>query len=197
MQKSAESPEQIRIRIREQRKRMTAPVANAAALAACQRLVQIPEFQAASKIAAYAAINGEIETAGLIDEVWRQNKQLYLPVLGDSGDLLFALYEQNSRLRPNRFHIPEPEIMPQNPLLRAPDMDILIVPLIAFDDWCHRIGMGAGYYDRTLAGNATNKPLRIGLAYELQRVSAIQPEAWDVPMHKIVTERQIYTRPDQ
>jgi 5-formyltetrahydrofolate cyclo-ligase len=75
-------------------------------------------------------------------------------------------------------------------------MGVLVIPLVAFDSRCQRIGMGAGYYDRTLAGCGREMPVRIGLAYEFQQVTAIPARDWDVPMHKIVTENTVYISED-
>jgi 5-formyltetrahydrofolate cyclo-ligase len=194
MQKSAESIEQIRSRIRFQRESMSSQTAAAAASAACQKLLQLREFSVAENIAVYLAVNGEIETKPLIEAAWRQNKPIYLPVLQDDGTLLFAAYTPRSVLHPNRYRILEPERNPDLPSLQACEMDVLIIPLVAFDSRCQRIGMGAGYYDRTLADCGRERPARIGLAYEFQQVTSIPARDWDVPMHKIVTEKMVYTR---
>ena len=196
MQNSAESIEQIRARIRLRRKSLSSQSATAAASAACQKLAQLQEFSSAEYIAAYLAVNGEIETRPLIEAAWRQNKRIYLPVLQGDGTLLFAAYTPRSVLRPNRYRIPEPETKPDLPALSACEMDVLIIPLVGFDRRCQRIGMGAGYYDRTLAGCGRDKPVRIGLAYEFQQVATVPARDWDIPMHKIVTENMVYTSQD-
>lgn len=70
--------------------------------------------------------------------------------------------------------------------------DVIFVPLVAFDSVCHRIGYGGGWYDRFLA----NQPqaLKIGLAYEMQKVQLIPAEAHDVPLDIVVTEKAVYQR---
>jgi 5-formyltetrahydrofolate cyclo-ligase len=196
MQKSAESIEQIRTRIRLRRESVSSQSAAAAANEACQKLLQLQEFSAAENIAVYLAVNGEIETKPLIEAAWRQSKHIYLPILQGDGTLLFAAYTPRSILRPNRYRIPEPEINRDLPLLSASEMDVLIIPLVAFDSLCQRIGMGAGYYDRTLANCGREKPVRIGLAYKFQQVTTIPARDWDVPMHKIVTENMVHTGED-
>jgi 5-formyltetrahydrofolate cyclo-ligase len=197
MQKPLESNDQIRIRISAQRRQLPRQTAAAAAAAAGHNLLQLPEFSKATRIAAYLAINGEIGTELVIRTAWQLSKKVYLPVLQPAGALLFAPYEPDSQMRNNRYRIPEPEITVSNSLLTAADLDLLIVPLVAFDHYCQRIGMGAGYYDRTLAGHGSNKPVRIGLAYSLQQVAVIRAQTWDIPMHKIVTEDKVFVRPDK
>jgi 5-formyltetrahydrofolate cyclo-ligase len=194
MQNPVESIEQIRTRIRAQRKQLSPQTAAAAAAAAGRSLVQLPEFSKATRMAAYLAVNGEIGTELVIQAAWQQNKGVYLPVLQSGGSLLFAPYYAGSQMHNNRYRIPEPEAT-DSALLPASALDLLIIPLVAFDDCCQRIGMGAGYYDRSLAN--TNKPVRIGLAYEFQHVTTIQAQAWDIPMHKIVTENKVFIRPNE
>lgn len=197
IQQPVEPVELIRKRIGAQRKALLPQMAAAAAAMACQNLLLLPEFSTSDHIAAYLAVNGEIDTGPLIQAAWLRNKRIYLPVLQSDGTLLFAGYTPGSRLQNNRYRIPEPEINPHSPPLSACDMDILIAPLVAFDHRCQRIGMGAGYYDRTLAGCGSDKPVRIGFAYEFQHVPAIDGRDWDIPMHKIVTESRTYTRSEK
>jgi len=74
-------------------------------------------------------------------------------------------------------------------------LDIVFVPLVAFDEKCHRIGMGVGYYDRTFnfkLANQKQPPMLIGLAYEFQKVPSISPQSWDVPVDAVVSEKQLY-----
>jgi 5-formyltetrahydrofolate cyclo-ligase len=195
MQIPSESIEQIRARISTQRKQLPAQNAVAAAAAASHNLLQLPEFSIATRIAAYLAINGEIGTELVIRTAWQQSKEVYLPIVQPTGALMFAPYHPGSQMRNNRYRIPEPEISDDDSPLHAAALDLLIVPLVAFDHNCQRIGMGAGYYDRTLAGHNSDKPIRIGFAYSLQQVTAIQARTWDVPMHKIVTEDKVIVRP--
>jgi 5-formyltetrahydrofolate cyclo-ligase len=194
MQNPVESIEQIRTRISAQRKQLSPQTAATAAAAAGRSLVQLPEFSQATLIATYLPVNGEIGTELVIRTAWQQSKGVYLPVLQSGGSLLFAPYNAGSQMRNNRYRIPEPEVT-DNSLLPASALDLLIVPLVAFDDCCRRIGMGAGYYDRSLAN--ANKAVRIGLAYEFQQVTTIQAQAWDIPMHKIVTENKVFIRPNE
>jgi 5-formyltetrahydrofolate cyclo-ligase len=196
MQKPSLSIEEIRTRICAQRKTITPQAAASAASAACRNLLQLHEFAEARRIAVYLPVNGEIATEALIRAAWQQGKYVYLPVLQPDRSLLFTLYSPRSTMRMNRYHIPEPELTADFPPQPACAMDILIAPLVAFDRQCQRIGMGAGYYDRSLADCGADTPLRVGLAYEIQRVASIPVREWDIPMHKIVTEDGVYSRED-
>jgi 5-formyltetrahydrofolate cyclo-ligase len=184
MQNPSQSIEEIRTRIYAQRKTITPQAAAAAASAVCRTLLQLHEFAEARRIAVYLPVNGEISTEAFIRAAWQQRKYVYLPVLQLDRSLLFALYSPHSTMRMNRYRIPEP----------ACAMDMLIAPLVAFDSQCQRIGMGAGYYDRSLVDCGADTPIRIGLAYEIQRVASVPVREWDIPMHKIVTEDTVYSR---
>ena len=89
----------------------------------------------------------------------------------------------------NRFGIAEPVV--EDELAIMPEqLDIIFLPLVAFDEHGTRLGMGGGYYDRTLAHHRPT--LLIGAAYEFQRQAWIEREAWDVPLAAIITEQTIY-----
>jgi 5-formyltetrahydrofolate cyclo-ligase len=72
--------------------------------------------------------------------------------------------------------------------------------LVGFDRACHRLGMGAGFYDRSLAflqqRRHWRRPRLIGLAHECQRVEALAPKPWDIPLDAVITEAAIYRRAD-
>ena len=81
-------------------------------------------------------------------------------------------------------------------LIEAAQCDLMFIPLVAFDSKCNRIGMGGGYYDKTLAfkkgGEFKNKTLLVGLAYEFQKIDSIEKNAWEIPMDAIITEDKTY-----
>jgi 5-formyltetrahydrofolate cyclo-ligase len=182
----------LRTRMRQQRAQLSPQDVETASARACRKLIDLPEFTQARSIAAYMAVEGEIRPDHAVTAAWRQQKRVYMPVLSEGNTLLFALHQADSPLQPNRFRIPEPVINEDNPAIALTGIDIIIVPLVAFDGRCQRIGMGAGYYDRTLTAGRPQQPLRIGLAYEFQYVPYVQSQAWDIPMDKIITEQKIY-----
>lgn len=162
-------------------------------------LAKLPCYRKAKKIAIYLSCGGEVQTSLIIKDALAHNKQVYLPVLHHlhGPALLFAPFGANTNLRINRFHIPEP-IVVQRKLLKPSELDLVITPLVAFDENCSRIGMGGGYYDRSFAFTDHSKqwqhPKLIGIAYELQKVHNFTPEPWDIALHKIVTEKHLYIK---
>lgn len=156
-----------------------------------ERFQSTSAFRNARSIAAYVAVNGEVDPALLLDQARLAGKTTYLPVLTEKGSLRFGPCGPHTRFTPNRYSIPEPMARPGE-LLGADQIDVIAVPVVVFDARGNRLGMGAGYYDRALAGTAANRPLRVGLAYEFQRAEALSPEPWDIPMDLIITERALY-----
>jgi len=152
-------------------------------------------FKNSKRIAAYFPMRGEVDPRLLIERAWQENKICYLPIIMNNYKLLFAEYNKNDLLINNRYNIPEP-CRETCKLINPKDLDIVIMPLIAFDTNGNRLGTGAGYYDRTFAFTKQlprrNKPYLIGIAYEFQKTLDLSPQPWDVPLNMIVTETQIY-----
>jgi 5-formyltetrahydrofolate cyclo-ligase len=151
----------------------------------------------AKRVAAYLAVDGELNLAPLISELQQAGRRVYLPVLRPPPQckLWFARYTPNSRLRPNRFAILEP-LLGLTGRQYPRTLDIILLPLVAFDANCQRVGMGGGFYDRTLAYQrhrpAWRRPHLIGIAHECQQIEKILARSWDVPLDAVVTERRVY-----
>lgn len=149
----------------------------------CGSLVQTEEFQKAYCIALYYSIRGEVQTVELIEE-WYKKKKIVLPaVFGENMN--FYLYTGKEHLIPGTLNIPEP-VSPE--MIPAEDIDLFVVPGIAFDCECNRMGRGKGYYDRFLAG--TDKPT-IGLCFGFQLKERIPTEEHDRKMIMVITEDAI------
>jgi len=125
------------------------------------------------------------------------NKQCYLPVLDPLGSnrLWFAPLSPGVSLRPNRFGIPEPQVSARH-FVSARHLDLLLLPLVAFDPAGNRLGMGGGFYDRSLAYLKRRqrwvRPLLYGVAHQFQCVASLQQASWDIPLHGIVTDQRVY-----
>jgi len=143
-------------------------------------------------------IGGELDPWPIAERL-RANQRWYLPVLRRHlpGRLWFVRHCLGMPLRPNRFGIPEPASRNRH-ILPVHGLDLMLVPLLGFDQHCHRIGMGAGFYDRSLAFLRSRRfwrrPQLVGLAHECQRVAAIEPEPWDVALDAVITEAAVYRR---
>lgn len=188
---------QLRRELRTRRARLSADEQQLAAERLAARLAGTRWFQRSTRIACYLSNDGEIDTGPVIERILRAGKHCYLPVLSriHHDRLWFAEYRPGMRLRPNRFGIPQP-VVPARELVRAGSLDLVLVPLVAFDTGGHRLGMGGGYYDRSLAFLLTRRhwrrPHPVGLGYDFQRVESLPADPWDVPLVGVVTDRQVY-----
>lgn len=155
----------------------------------CQRLQSMEVYRYAKHIALYHASRGEVNLDLLWESAPMHGKFCYFPAITDDKTLLFLPATPVTPFEPNRYGIPEPAIDKQN--AKDPDeLDLIIMPLVAFDSKGTRLGMGGGYYDKTLANKKNT--LLIGLAYEFQHTSYIEPQPWDVALDAVVTQRRIY-----
>jgi 5-formyltetrahydrofolate cyclo-ligase len=145
----------------------------------------------AHRIACFWPNDGEIDLRSLFESLWRRDIQVLLPVI-DGQRLWFAPYTTSTPMRSNRFGIPEPALQRRDacPLLT---IDVILMPLVAFDDLGNRVGMGGGYYDRTFANlrrcERLRGPLLIGTAFAFQRREQLCANTWDIPMHGVATEQ--------
>jgi 5-formyltetrahydrofolate cyclo-ligase len=147
----------------------------------------------AQHIALYLANDGEVDLQPFIRWCWQQKKQVYLPVIHPfcSGHLLFLLYEENSIMIKNHYGIFEPKLS-INKVCPLPQLDLLFTPLVAFDSKGARLGMGGGFYDRTLANWQQHQVYPIGLAHDCQQVAEVPVENWDIPLPKIITPTRTF-----
>ncbi|GAL27902.1 5-formyltetrahydrofolate cyclo-ligase [Vibrio variabilis] len=106
---------------------------------------------------------------------------------------MFLRYAPTTPLVYNQYKILEPRLDKQM-ICPVADLDIIFTPLVAFDEQGQRLGMGGGYYDRTLAPweSKSTGPIAIGLAHDCQQVSALPTESWDIPLSTIMTPSKIW-----
>ena len=182
----------MRRELRERRRALPAQTRIAAAEALADRLLASPFAPRSGHVAGYWAMDGEI---GLHAFQLRLPAPLIycLPLLHDDGTLRFAPWKPGDALVTNRFGIPEPDVAPEA-ALTAGDMDLIVLPLVGFDPRCHRLGMGGGWYDRSLAFRhaRTAPPWLVGAAFEAQRLDAVASEAWDVRLDAVCSEAATY-----
>lgn len=154
-------------------------------------------FKGVEVVAAYIANDGELSPSALINYLWERNITVCLPVLHPftKNTLLFMKYERTTLMRKNKFNIDEPylNVTKVIPIL---NIDIILTPLVVFDEFGNRLGMGGGFYDRSLAAfrlGESKNPRLIGLAHDQQKVQQLPIESWDVPLQQILTPSQLYT----
>ena len=178
---------QLRQQIRKTRANLTALQQQQAEDSITQQALAFIEERNAQHIALYVSFDGEISTDKLIKTLWAQDKHVYLPVLHpfNPNHLLFLRYLPDTPMLKNKFGIWEPKLNVQN-VLPLDELDILFTPLVAFDKEGNRLGMGGGFYDRTLQNWRNSSFIPVGLAHQCQQVEQLPTEAWDVPLHRIL-----------
>jgi len=178
----------LRRRLRERRRSLSAREQAAAAESITRLVLQLPGWGEARNIALYLAADGEIDCAALAGTARRQDKNLYLPVINTDDSLGFAAWVEGEPLLENRFNIPEPAVHATRCPVAA--LDILFMPLVGWDSEGGRLGMGGGFYDKTLAG--VQGPLLVGLAHECQRTAEIPREEWDITLDFVATPSALH-----
>lgn len=145
----------------------------------------------------YLPTDGEIDPRLLLRAAQRRGKATYLPVLSawPRTKMVFQRVRPGEKLRPNRFRILEPQVNVSRQR-KVWALDLVLLPLVGFDDVGGRLGMGGGFYDRSLAYMARRKswrkPTLLGLAHECQKVERLAQASWDVPLEGTVTDKDWY-----
>jgi 5-formyltetrahydrofolate cyclo-ligase len=190
----------LRQQIKAERHLLTSQTLKRHSLQLLRRAVNYKPFRQSRRIAFYLGVAGEMDPRPLLEEALQSGKTPYLPILRSYPvkRLWFAPYAYQSKLIPNIFGIPEPSN--RSRLLTMPwSLDMVFVPLVAFDRQGHRLGMGGGYYDRTFAFKRLRTHLKgpklIGLAHEFQYRSHLDSNPWDIPLDAVITESNLYTFP--
>lgn len=187
----------LRRKLRHARRQLTPAQQRLAARRLYRQLAQHPLFRRAQHIALYLPNDGEIDPRLLLQAAQRRGKATYLPVLNPwpRMRMVFQRIEPGEQLRRNRFGILEPVIRTARQR-RVWALDLLLMPLVGFDGKGGRLGMGGGFYDRSLAYRAmrkkSHKPTLLGLAHECQRVDRLPLESWDVALQATVTDQGWY-----
>ncbi len=153
------------------------------------RVVRMHEFVACETLACYLPMPDEVDATSVIARAWRMKKHVYAPVIDRQGGMIFVRLHPDTRLTRNWYGLWEPETGVQ---IRAQDIDLVITPVVAFDKYRHRIGMGSAYFDRCFAFLRHKrywlKPKLVGLAFNCQQVEKIKPNPWDIPLYRVISE---------
>lgn len=148
-------------------------------------------FLAGALIGFYWPFKGEFDARPLVRRLHARGARFALPVVIEkAAPLVFRAWAPGDRLEPGIWQIPVPVED------RRVEPELLLVPLVGFDQYGFRLGYGGGYYDRTIASFG-RRPLAIGIGFSLAALRTIHPQPHDIPMDMIVTEdsmRQVTAR---
>ena len=158
----------------------------------CAHLARAAWFRPGLDVALYLSRDAEVDTAPLLRLAHRRGCRIYLPRITDyAAHRMLLVPERGARRDLGRYRIAEPRGGARR---TAPAFDLILMPLVGFDNAGNRLGNGAGFYDRFLANRRGRygKPLLIGIAFECQRLDALAANAHDVPLDAVVTERGLH-----
>lgn len=183
----------LRVRMRQQRLPLTPPQRMAAAQGLRHSLESLPAFLDANRIAGYWACRGEMPLNLAIAPLAQRGQHFYLPLLDTDRQLRFARWRSGDAVVPNRFGIPEPDV--PNGLIEPTELDLVLVPLLAFSRDGVRVGAGGGFYDTSFAFLRNQqrpvKPLFVGVGYAFQEQATLDAQPWDVALDYVATEREL------
>jgi 5-formyltetrahydrofolate cyclo-ligase len=146
-------------------------------------------FRSAKLICTYISFGSEVSTHKLIKNLLKKEKRVAVPLVKNKNELIFSELKKWEELEPGTYGILEPI---REREVGESKIDIFIVPGIAFDEGCYRIGWGKGYYDRVL--ERASHALRIALAFDFQVLKSIPHKAHDLPVDLILTENRLIKR---
>jgi 5-formyltetrahydrofolate cyclo-ligase len=151
-------------------------------------------LRAGRRVGLYLSTGSELGTVPLLSLALARGCKLWLPRITRSYEAKMCFSPLNGRLRLNRYGIVEPDT---DERICASELEVILMPLVGVDTRGHRLGMGAGYYDRLLAFRLRRQiwrgPTLVGLGYALQKVAQIPAAPHDVPLDALVTEHGIET----
>lgn len=191
-----DSRRRLRREMRLRRRQLSSSERSAAARQFARHATSL--LRPGKRIALYLPHDGEADPGMIIRRARRHGCLLYLPFITNyrRGRMRFVRFDEDTRLQANRYGILEP-VATLAPAIAAHLLDLVVLPLVAFDDRGWRLGSGAGFYDRQLHHLRRQRrwrhPRLIGLAYEFQRVEQLEAAPWDVPLDAVLTQHGLQT----
>lgn len=180
------SKKELRSAMYDRLHRMTEAEKNSASAAVCARLMALPAYTRAQRIMAFLNMPDEVSLDALISQAIRDGKEVYVPVCVSRTEIAAARLLGLEQAVVGAYGI---RTAPEGSLkVAASDLDVIIVPGLAFDEKGGRLGHGAAYYDRFLAGKG--EAIAIATAWDVQLVPDVPVEAHDVIMTEVVTDRR-------
>ncbi len=178
--------EEIRAQFLDMRKSMSSQSVNKKSLEIQKRFAGLIEYSEADTIMFYLPIGNEVKTEQAIKKALKEKKRVVLPVIDQSKrNLIPVELKSLNKTRKGAFGIREPV----GDKVEIGDIDIVVVPVVAFDDEGDRLGRGLGYYDNFLRHV---KAVKVGFAFDCQKVENVPREEQDAELDKVVTELRVF-----
>jgi 5-formyltetrahydrofolate cyclo-ligase len=168
----------LRRQIRLEKEKQTAEALKSRSQAVWAQVEALPEFRRARTVAAYWSLPDEVCSHEFVGK-WAAEKRILLPVMCEENELELREYQPDRTMSEARFRVREPE----GAVVAPGEVDLILVPGVAFDRQNHRLGRGKGYYDRLLKSMCARK---IGVCFDFQVLEEIPTEKHDVSMDFVV-----------
>ncbi len=156
-------------------------------------LIETEEYKSAKTVMIYKYIKGEVQLDYLeeLNQTLPQSEQktLVYPLIISKTEMIALKPKSDESWKKGYFDILEP-VEELSEKIRPEDIDLMVCPCTVFDEFCNRMGMGGGFYDRFLPGCKNARILSV--AYEVQKADEIPLDPWDHPMDLTVTEKRVY-----
>jgi 5-formyltetrahydrofolate cyclo-ligase len=188
---SGERKAGIRRTSRDARAALSASERDLACRAVAERALSLPEVASARAVLSYAPLPEEVDPAPIVRALRARGARIALPRVCGPGELALHWVESDTPLEPGAFGIREPSA--ECAAVAPADLDLVLVPGVAFDAACNRLGFGGGYYDALLA-SLPSSVARVGLAFDEQMCESVPQEAHDAAMDAVVTPAAIHRR---
>lgn len=158
-----------------------------------KKLFELEKFKEAEVVMFYVDFKNEVRTEFMIKEALKANKRVVVPIskVEDRFLLLSELKDYDEELEEGTYGILEPKEEYVRPV-EYEKLDFAVVPGVAFDENCERLGYGGGYYDR-FAERLSSQVNRVALAFEIQIIDEVVTGEYDVPVDKVLTEERVIT----
>lgn len=184
----------LRKSLRKQRRSLNIYQQKQAEIKVLHKIIRYPQFISSNKIGIYLHAFGEIQTQKLIEYCFKRGKLVYLPMIRNMDLKLVWVKISLHQYRTRRFTMHRLGML--EPMahrgINVATLDCLVMPLLACDTLGTRMGMGAGFYDRTLS-STPHRPYRIGLAHDFQILNTpLQRHLWDEPLDTLITPSKVY-----
>jgi 5-formyltetrahydrofolate cyclo-ligase len=178
----------MRRELRERRAALSPEERAAVSAAVGSQLAKIAALSRSPVVGGYRAIRGEVDIDAALSRLHDDGAMVTVPrVSGDHMD--FLPWTSGSETITGSFGIDEPI---NGEPVQFSRHDVVLVPLVAFDETGQRLGQGGGFYDRAIAAAGAARPLLIGVAHAFQQVRSVPVEAWDMPLDAVVTEERVH-----
>eukprot|EP00903_Cladosiphon_okamuranus_P009310 g8882.t1 len=208
-----EQKKAMRKRIKSELKAMSEGAVDTASAAVAERLLACPQFRKGSTgegaVSVYLSMPGELGTAAIVGGLFKLGKKVYIPKVMGSGSADMRMFpvrseEEIASFPPTKWKIPEPSedlaLSREDGVLEG-DIDVVVVPGVAFDSRCNRLGHGRGHYDcffervnKASKDKGRPPPVRMGVCFDEQVVDCVPTESTDVPLDFVLTPTCTFRR---